>query len=529
MEFKLINSSSIQCHLPFIYMTGLILLMYLPAPSQADTLNLTDHYQQPIGESISYFQEQTDELNYQQAQEIFNSKSVEPDINVLTSSSSVLTLGLAANPVWIKVNVNNDLQQNLLRQLTIETSWLDEIDIYYLQGTELTKHYQSGDRYLFQQREQQERFFTSGYHYPLGKTELLLRIATVDPMVIPLYFLTPNEYKKRTEYNAYSYGLLYGAISALLIYNFMLFISLQKSRYFFYILYLASFLAINIAYTGHGYRWLWPEMPSLQMYLNPLLMLVFNITGLLFAIHFLDLKKRLPVIYKSILCLCALITILLLMLIVANNHYLALSVAFAFMVPFFLFMVGLGIFSIVKNNHSSFYFLLGSTFTAIGSCITALAVLGVIPFTVLTYRAVELGMLIDVVLLALALGELLRLTEQKKLVAEEMARTDPLTNLGNRRSFYEKTQKIWPRMVLNKHDMSLIMLDIDHFKILNDNYGHSFGDSVLQHIANTINTCKRSRDITARWGGEEFIILLPETNSENALNIAQRICSEVQT
>jgi diguanylate cyclase (GGDEF)-like protein len=107
---------------------------------------------------------------------------------------------------------------------------------------------------------------------------------------------------------------------------------------------------------------------------------------------------------------------------------------------------------------------------------------------------------------------------------EVMATTDGLTRLLNRRAFDTELDKEWKRAMRTHTPISLLMLDADHFKLYNDQYGHQAGDAVLRAIARTIqNSLGRPRDVAARFGGEEFVVLLPETQASGAHTIAERI------
>jgi diguanylate cyclase (GGDEF)-like protein len=147
----------------------------------------------------------------------------------------------------------------------------------------------------------------------------------------------------------------------------------------------------------------------------------------------------------------------------------------------------------------------------------------------MTYRATDIGMMIDAILLALALAERFNINQSEKLLAEKMAGIDSLTNLNNRRSFYKFVQPIWAMSLRSKSSTSVIMLDIDNFKLLNDTYGHALGDRVLIQLAETMQREARSGDILARWGGEEFLIFLPETRLADAVTIAERMRSKIST
>ena len=109
----------------------------------------------------------------------------------------------------------------------------------------------------------------------------------------------------------------------------------------------------------------------------------------------------------------------------------------------------------------------------------------------------------------------------KKLA--ELAQTDELTGLANRRHLFESLHKEWARSTRYERNLSLIVLDFDHFKAVNDNYGHQTGDQVLASIAATLKQEVRPQDLVARHGGEEFSVLLPETSEGAALQVAIRI------
>ncbi len=117
----------------------------------------------------------------------------------------------------------------------------------------------------------------------------------------------------------------------------------------------------------------------------------------------------------------------------------------------------------------------------------------------------------------------LRDLEKQKEKLEHLAITDDLTGLSNRRFFFRVLTMEWKRQARYHRPLSLILFDIDHFKEINDTYGHAMGDQVLIAVANTIANTIRAPDTVARFGGEEFIVLLPETELQIAREVAERI------
>ena len=121
-----------------------------------------------------------------------------------------------------------------------------------------------------------------------------------------------------------------------------------------------------------------------------------------------------------------------------------------------------------------------------------------------------------------------RILKQIRII-EKMGLFDTLTNIPNRLQFDQSLNKEWKRANREKLPVSLIMIDIDHFKTYNDTHGHQQGDVALKTVASTIkSSLKRPADVAARWGGEEFSVLLPNTEIDGAMHIAEDIRKNVE-
>lgn len=116
------------------------------------------------------------------------------------------------------------------------------------------------------------------------------------------------------------------------------------------------------------------------------------------------------------------------------------------------------------------------------------------------------------------------IVQERTAQLHQLAITDPLTITFNRRHLAILGEQIFRHARRYQHPLAALMLDIDHFKKINDRYGHAVGDLVLKKLAEYLQTNLRASDVLGRYGGEEFVVLMPETNLNMAQQIAKRLC-----
>ena len=118
--------------------------------------------------------------------------------------------------------------------------------------------------------------------------------------------------------------------------------------------------------------------------------------------------------------------------------------------------------------------------------------------------------------------------EANRLKIKKTAEYDPLTKVYNRVKINEIFERLAYNVKKHNHDLTLILFDIDHFKMVNDTYGHNAGDSVLKELSALVKSLLRNGDIFARWGGEEFVVLLQDTSLVESAKLASRLRSEIE-
>lgn len=118
--------------------------------------------------------------------------------------------------------------------------------------------------------------------------------------------------------------------------------------------------------------------------------------------------------------------------------------------------------------------------------------------------------------------------EARAALLAEAATTDPLTEVSNRRGLEEQLERLIGSARTDTDPLSVVLVDLDHFKKINDQYGHAHGDKVLTEVARRLCDAVRATDTVGRWGGEEFVVLAPRTNHDDAFALAERCAEAVQ-
>ena len=333
--------------------------------------------------------------------------------------------------------------------------------------------------------------------------------------------------------HARAIALAFGALMAMAISALLIRLVLKDQ---IYPLYGAVFLlqAIYLAYfSGQGFSW------PLLSWARPFANYAYNVpvavsaaAAALFVREFANLKVFSPRIYRIFGWLALAFLVLTL-----SNGLRAFGFGMIVARTGDLMFVGSAIFTMVVaflawrrgGNRAAGWFLIAWSLLCIFQILTALRLLYTRADSAegLVYYGLAPSMVAAAVLIALGVSDLVRQQSLALTDAERRAQTDPLTGVLNRRSLIERLDAACVRARARNLPISVLFLDLDHFKQINDNFGHAAGDACLAGIIPPIQAELRQSDVIGRYGGEEFVVILYGADAAAAYPIAERICRRV--
>lgn len=482
------------------------------------------------------------------------------------------------DPFWIKFSLYNAEPYIINRLLSLDNPHIDKLDLYhYVQG-KLINHTKMGDHLLFSQRPVINNLFV----YPLKlEPEVLhtffIKIDSEGSASLPITLWSPNALIQYTEKSALSNGFLLGTLAAIGFFSLCIAITSRSYSYAYYAGYVLSVTLLVATLQGYAFQFIWPKWPILQQFMITALLPLTLFFTLLFSEKVLLLKHHSITMLK--LCRYSAAYALILLFITPLLEYSLglyiniISVLFATA----MLMVIASIHAVRGHKLAKLYTLAWSGML-VGSFITGTLYLGWITLPITHLTPFMIGLTFEVILMASILAirysdtrkakqfsqqeallqsQLIGKTKQEALLIEaksnekleqmvqertleleialrelneanqkltEQATTDSLTGVKNRAAFDKRLQAEGRLSRRQQTPMALLMLDIDRFKSINDSYGHLAGDETLRLIAQTLKEkLKRPADLVSRFGGEEFAIILPNTDESGAKLVAELI------
>lgn len=451
---------------------------------------------------------------------------------------------------WFHVRLGglDQLRQNHYFQLAYPHH--DKLDIYLVRDNEVLREYHTGDMRPFDTRPIPHRYFVVPLQWvDEARLDIYLRVHTGGPIQVPLQVLSQEGLSEQDNRDHLRFGAYFGIMALMFLYNGVIFLFVRDISYLFYILYIAATAGLQFTLNGLGMQYLWPGTTIN----NPMILMftaLMPATALVFVWRFVDLGRIGARWEKAIFLALGAGYAVVLLGIIGLPYLTTLKVAHALSFASVTLGFYLGIKYWLRGIKSARIFAFAWFSYLVFILIYLMGMQSIIQPSFFTQHALEIGSVIELVLLSLAFAD--RINEEKDLRLQtqlqmnqdldhlvqerteeledanrklkQLSITDGLTGAYNRRFFDDTYDTEYRRAYREKSSLAVIILDIDHFKTVNDTHGHQLGDRALQAVTSIIREqLKRPTDILARYGGEEFVILLPGTNTGGAVTLAETI------
>lgn len=446
------------------------------------------------------------------------------------------------------------------RILSIGYPLLDQLDVYWVTG-EGTLTYELGDKQPFYQRP----IFTSEYSVPLAKnTEgmVYLRAKTTSSMRLPISIFSQHGFFDYELQKRLIEGLYFGVLLCMAVYNLFGFVASKEPEFGLYSLYTLCFAGLMLSLDGLGFRYLWPDSLFLQDKGIPIFGSLTLLIATLFAYQLLRLKDYRQTLAVGLYIMAGASVITLLLGIFAD-YQISIQAILILAAPSCFYLLLVGVYLWRKGFVYARMFTIAWGALLLSVIANSLGYLGIIDSVFIQRHAIMLGSSIEILLLSWVLAVRYNEQRQEKLSAQQRyndelednvaERTlelqfalrelqdanseleqrnfeDSLTGLNNHRYFTQQLEKEYRRAYRNDAKLSLLMIDIDHFKQINDTHGHFIGDQVLMEMAKLLKqSARRPADTVCRYGGEEFGIILPDTDAVQAKVVADKLVETVRS
>lgn len=484
-------------------------------------------------------------------------QALEEDVWVPVERSEA-NFGFDMQHYWFRIPILPPYSSSTPWYLRFSYPLLDQVDVYLYDSNRLVQEFHTGDTLPFADRPIPHQSFV--FPLILKKTELYwayIHVYTSSSVQLPISLLEESNFWKTIAAENAIAAAFYSILLCMLAYNAVLFVMVRERSYFYYVLYIASFTILMASIHGWSYPILWPNNPLIHEKSVVISLSATICFAALFGAHFLRLREVRPDLYR-------LIYLVTYISAACGFSAIFLPYGLAIKITTVLGLVAtiIAMFSTAHEWYRSrarevMLFLMAWLFLLFGFSLYIGQKLGVLPVNAITEHAIEIGAVIEVLLLALGLADKINSERKGRLAAQQemlelqikaneqldkkvrerteelellngqlqlASVTDSLTQVKNRRYFDKKLPAEYRRSFREKSWISLLMLDIDHFKSFNDTFGHQAGDKVLQEVAKVVEeVVKRPCDAVSRYGGEEFAVLLPNTPIEGAILVAERV------
>ncbi len=471
--------------------------------------------------------------------------------------SDSASFGFQNGAYWFHARLINHNPSEPRWLLVQQYALSDHIDVHTKHHDGSRTYQRGGDSVAFHERSISYRHPNFWLTLPQGQpVDVLVRVRSQSSMQVPLVLYTPTAFTEMSRDAQLGIGLYYGILLALLFYNLVLWLILRDASYFWYVFHIAAFGMVLFTLFGLGFEYLWPRSTWLADKSVPLSICLAQIGMQQFARLFLGLRKRWPLGDWIGLGMIAFFVIL---------GVAATQLPYRVVTPIasaavFISITWIAVETVVvtlRGYKPARLFLLAWAMFLLGTGMFAAIAFGLLPKTFITEYGVQIGSALEMLLLSIALGyryAALR-NENERIVSDakeqlehkvdqrtgelrnalgqlgdaharlrESSQRDGLTGVHTRSYFREGFEILITQARSQERPLSLLMIDLDYFKLVNDRHGHLAGDECLRWAARAIGQTLRPHNaLLARFGGEEFIVGLPGLDVTAAAAVAEQL------
>ncbi|WP_194756749.1 sensor domain-containing diguanylate cyclase [Aliidiomarina indica] len=515
--------------------------------------------------SVSYVKDSNAEYIFEQVMAL-------PEQAWTSLGTDSISFGYDTSPFWFRIDIPAGTGDRLLQ---IEYPLIDDVRLYYVTPEQAPVHYAMGDRLPFPERPILANSFVTKIPFDHAHTAFL-RVETTSSVRVPLYIWQDSSFYASQGPLSVAVGLYFGVLICMVVYNLFGYVVTRETSFFSYSVYVVFTGLLMSALSGVGFRYLWPEFIWLQERAIVLFGGFAFVFATLFITQLLNLRKNGPNWHRGLVIL-GIVAGIIAVASMLLPYSLTIRMLLAFAVIACSYVMVLGAAMWLRGMMYAQIFML-AWFTFLVSIIfNALGYLGILDGQFIQRYAIMIGSGIEVLLLSWVVtlmyseertqkleaqdsalrhaleaqaaqrelnealearvaertAELEQVTARLKLANIELERKsheDGLTRLFNRRYFDERLLQEFSESEQRGQPLSVIMVDIDNFKALNDTYGHMIGDDVLVAFAKRLQeTASRVHDFVCRYGGEEFVVVLPGTDADAAHKVAERLRTAIRS
>ena len=550
-------------------LVAVLLLGLATGTLQANTLVIEDRQDViPLGLYTDYLIDASRSLTLDDVQKAEFTSSTTPTLN----------FGFTQGRVWLRFRIDNPLPETRNRILDIRYFLLDNVTLHVPAADGQYQALRNGRFFLPQVTERHGRFYSFTLNLPANSSQLFyLEVESADSVALPIVLSSPEQQQAYQIRDTLFMTLYVGLILSTLFFALFMLASLRERELVYYVLFLVTHHLVAIM--------MMEGVPTAVLGFDSLIatrelvlpaISVAILMAVLFMRNFLRLQQHNALLYQVSQWMARAMAVTLILMFVLPHFYAVILNVIVCM------LVGTGIMVCcilqARTQREARLFLLAWSAGILGATFYGLKVFQLLPVNAFTSYSWHVGTVVEAILFSYTIAHrvnterrerlrtqteladrerALRVTQEQLLHAEtaakeelearvrertrdisrilselehenkvlvELSINDGLTRVRNRRFFNDIYPQLWQEALDQHQWFSIIMVDIDHFKGINDQHGHLMGDRCLLVIAGVIKQLvSRPTDVVCRYGGEEFIVLLPETDVESARWVAERI------